>query len=112
MNTVAVKYLMQLPSRSTFLTLYKSTVFPARPCLSGKTFNGQNTQLLQTDWLTCGLLHKIETLFPNLSEINSDDDNKRDSFAFQHKITLLFPCGRMFASFKKSDQASDTFLGA
>ena len=40
--------------------------------LSGKTLDEQNTQLLQKDWLTPGLIHEIETLFPNPSEINSD----------------------------------------
>jgi hypothetical protein len=79
---------------------------------SGKTLDEQNTQLLQKDWLTPGLIHEIETLFPNPSEINSDDDNRRDSVAFQRKISLLFPCGRMFASFKQIDQAADMFLGA
>jgi hypothetical protein len=80
--------------------------------LSGKTLNEQNTQLLQKDWLTPGLIHEIETFFPTPSEINSDDDNRRDSVAFQRKISLRFPCGRMFASFKQIDQAADMFLGA
>jgi hypothetical protein len=60
--------------------------------LSGKTLDKQNTQLLQKDWLTPGLIHEIETLFPNPSEINSDDDKRRDSVAFQRKISLLIPC--------------------
>jgi hypothetical protein len=71
----------------------------------------QNTELLQKDWLTPGLIHEIETLFPIPSEINSDDDNKRDSIALQRKIALLFPCGRLFASFKQIRQAVDMFLG-
>jgi hypothetical protein len=57
-----------------------------------------------------GLIHEIETLFPNLSEINSDDDSRHDSIAFQCKIALLYPCGWMFASFKQIDQAADMFL--
>ena len=80
--------------------------------ISGKSPAKQNTELLQKDWLTPGLIHEIEALFPNASEINSDDDNKRDSLAFQSKIALLFPCGRLFASFKQIDQAADMFLGA
>jgi hypothetical protein len=66
---------------------------------------------LQKDWLTSGLVHEIETLSPNSSEINSDDGNRRDSIAFQRKIALLFPLKRMFVSFKQIDQAADMFLG-
>ena len=80
--------------------------------LSGKSLDEQNTVLLQKDWLTPGLIHEIEALFPNASEINSDDDNKRDSLTFQRKIALLFPCVRLFASFKQIDQAADMFLDA
>jgi hypothetical protein len=55
----------------------------------------------EKDWLGPGLIHESKTLFPNPSGINSDDNKKRDSIAFQrNKIALLFPCGRMFASFK------------
>jgi hypothetical protein len=80
--------------------------------LSGKTLDDQNKELLQKSWLTPGLTHEIESLFPDASEINRDDDNKRDPIAFQRKIALLFPCGRIFASFKQIDQAADMFLGA
>jgi hypothetical protein len=62
--------------------------------------------------LTTGLIAEIETLFPSRSEIQKDNDNKRDPRAFEHKIAQLFPKGRMFASFKQLDQAADMFLGA
>jgi hypothetical protein len=78
-----LKYPVQLLSPSTFLTLcmkYRD---------SAKTQDEHNSELLQKDWLTSGLIHEIETLFPNPSEINTDDDNKRDSLAFQRKIALL-----------------------
>jgi hypothetical protein len=80
--------------------------------LSSKTPDKHNTEVLQKDWSTPGLIHESETLFPNPSEINSDNDNKRDPIAFQCKISLLFPCRRMFVSFKQIDQAADMFLGA
>jgi hypothetical protein len=102
----------EVPDTTTF-TLY-IPVFVQKCSLSGKTLpvDEQNTELLQKDWLTPGLIHEIETLFPNPSEINSENDNKCDSIAFQCKIALLFPCRRLFASFKQIDQAADTFLGA
>jgi hypothetical protein len=56
---------------------------------------------LQKDWLTPGLIHEIETLFPNPSEINSDDDKRRDSTAFQSKIySYFFVDGSLPASSK------------
>jgi hypothetical protein len=96
---------------ATTFTLYIPD-FVQEYSLSGQTLDEQNTQLLQKDRLTPGLIHEIETLFPNPSEINSDDDNRRDSNAFQRKIALLFPCGRIFASFKQLDRAVDMFLVA
>ncbi len=100
----------ELPDATTF-TLYIPD-FVQQYSLSGKTLAQQNTELLQKDWLTPGLTHEIESLFPIASEINRHDDNKRDSIAFQRKAALLFPSGRMFASFKQIDQAADMFLGA
>jgi hypothetical protein len=50
--------------------------------------------------------------FPTPTDIQVDDDNKRDPIAFQHKIAQLFPVGRIFASFKQIDQAADMSLGA
>jgi hypothetical protein len=100
----------ELPDATTY-TLYIPD-FVQEFSDSGKSPHEQNTELLQKDWLTPGLIHEIQTLFPNPSEINSSDDNKRDPLAFQRKIALLFPCGRMFASFKQIDQAADMFLGA
>jgi hypothetical protein len=79
--------------------------------LSEKSLDQQKKELLQKDWLTSGLIGEIEALFPCRSEIKSDNDNKRDPRAFQHKIAQLFPSGRIFASFKQLDQAADMFLG-
>jgi hypothetical protein len=72
----------------------------------------QKNELLQKDWLTSGLTHEIETLFPTHIEIQINDDNKCDPIAFQHKIPQLFPFGLIFASFKQINQAADLFLGA
>jgi hypothetical protein len=74
---------------ATSFTLYIPD-FVQEYSLSGKTLDKENTQLLRKDWLTPGLIHEIETLFPNPSEINSDDDNRCDSIAFQRKIALYF----------------------
>ena len=80
--------------------------------LSDQSLEEQKNELLRKDWLTPGLVHQIHTLFPTCSEIKTDDDNKRDPTAFEHKISQLFPPGRIFASFKQLDQAADMFLGA
>jgi hypothetical protein len=76
------------------------------------TLDEQNTQLLQKDWLTTGLLEESEALFQSLLEIKANNQNKCDPIAFQHKIAKLFPPGRIFASFKQLDQAADMFHGA
>jgi hypothetical protein len=80
--------------------------------LSSLSYEEQNRQLLQKDWLTRGLTQEIEALYPTAAEIKKEDDNKRDPAAFQQKISKLFPSGRIFASFKQLDQAADMFLGA
>ena len=80
--------------------------------LSEQSLEQQKIDLLQKDWLTYGLIHEIELLFPTQSEIKINDDNKCDTNAFQHKISQLFAPGRIFASFKQLDQAADMFLGA
>ena len=97
-TTIEEQIPAEVPGATTFTLYIPDFVHEYR--VSAKTQDKQNSELLRKDWLTSGLIHKIETLFPNPSEINSDDDNKRDSVAFQCKIALLFPCGRMFASFK------------
>ncbi len=89
------------PDVTTF-TLYVPD-FVQQYRLSEQTPDEQNTELLRKDWLTPGLTHEIESLFPTASEINRHDDNKRDSIAFQRKAALLFPSGRMFASFKHTN---------
>jgi hypothetical protein len=66
----------ELPDATTF-TLYIPN-FVQQYSLSGKTLAQQNTELLQKDWLTPGLTHEIESLFPIASEINRHDDNKCD----------------------------------
>jgi hypothetical protein len=66
---------------------------------------------LQKDWLTSGLTHVIQNLFPTHSDIQINDENKRALIAFQHQIAQLFPFGHIFASFKQIDQGADMFLG-
>jgi hypothetical protein len=59
--------------------------------VSSLTLDEQNQELLQKGWLTNGLQAEIEVLFPTSNEIKPNDDNKRDTIAFQHKIAKLFP---------------------
>jgi hypothetical protein len=80
--------------------------------LSEQSLEEQKNELLGKDWLTSGLIHKIHSLYPTCLEIKTDDDNTHDRTAFEHKISQLFPSGRIFASFKQLDQAAKMFLGA
>jgi hypothetical protein len=80
--------------------------------LYDKSLEEQKNELLGKDWLTSGLTYEIESLFPTPTDIQGNDDNKRDPIAFPHQIAQLFPVGRIFASFKQIDQAADIFLGA
>jgi hypothetical protein len=96
--------------RATTFTLYLPK-FLREYSLSEQSLEEQKNELMQKDWLTSGLIHEIHSLYPTCSEIKTDDDNKRDPTAFEHKISQLFPPGRIFASFKQLDQAADVFLG-
>jgi hypothetical protein len=80
--------------------------------LSEKSVEDQKNKLIRKDWLTFGLIQEIESWLTTRSDINVDEDNKRDPAAFQQKIAQLFPPGRIFSSFKQLDQAADMFLGA
>jgi hypothetical protein len=86
--------------------------FLALYIVSPLSWDLQNKELLKEDWLTPGLLLEIEALAPAPSEIQADQDNRRDPTAFQNKIAKLFPVGRIFASFKQLDQAADIFLSS
>jgi hypothetical protein len=109
-TTMEEETIADAPGATTF-TLYIPD-FLEEYSLSDKSLEAQKNELLRKDWLTSGLTHEIETLFPTRAEIQVNDDNKRDPIAFQHKIAQLFPLGRIFASFKQIDQAADMFLGA
>jgi hypothetical protein len=95
----------EAPDATTF-TLYIPD-FLREYSLSEQSVEEQKNELLRRNWLTSGLIHEIHSLYPTCSEIKTDDDNKRDPTAFEHKISQLFPPGRIFASFKQLDQATD-----
>jgi hypothetical protein len=99
----------EAPGATTF-TLYIPN-FLREYSLSEQSLEEQKNKLLRMDWLTSGLIHEIHSLYPTCSEIKTDDNNKRDPTAFEHKISQLFPTGRIFASFRQLDQAADMFLG-
>ena len=71
--------------------------------LSEQSVEEQKNELIRKDWLTSGLIQEIESLLPTRSDINVDEDNKRDPAAFERNIAQLFPPGRIFASSKQLD---------
>jgi hypothetical protein len=72
----------EAPGATTF-TLYIPG-FLWEYSLSEQPLEGQEkNELLQKDWLTSGLIHKIYSLFPTCSEIKTDDDNKCDPAAIR-----------------------------
>jgi hypothetical protein len=77
------------PGATTF-TLYIPD-FLREYSLSEQSLEEQKNELLRKDWLTSGLIHEILSLYPTCSEIKTNDDNKRDPNAFEHKISQLFP---------------------
>jgi hypothetical protein len=108
--TMDEEMIAEAPGATTF-TLYIPN-FLREYRLSEQSLEEQKNELLQKNWLTSGLLiHKIHSFFPTCSEIKTDDDNKCNPTAFEHKISQLFPSGHIFASFKQLDQAADMFLG-
>jgi hypothetical protein len=107
--TMEEALIAEAPGTTTF-TLYIPD-FLQEYSLSDKSLVEQKNELLRKDWLTSGLTYEIEAMFPTPTDIQVNDDDKRDEIAFQHKIAQLFPVGRIFASFKQIDQAADMFLG-
>jgi hypothetical protein len=108
--TMEEALIAEAPGVTTF-TLYIPD-FLQEYSLSDKSLDEQKNELLRKDWLTSGLTYEIQAMFPTPTDIQVNDDNKRDPIAFQHKIAQLFPVGRIFASFKQINQAADMFLGA
>jgi hypothetical protein len=108
--TMEEALIAEAPGVTTF-TLYIPD-FLQEYSLSDKSLDEQKNELLRKDWLTSGLTYEIQAMFPTPTDIQVNDDNKRDPIAFQHKIAQQFPVGHIFASFKQIDQAADIILGA
>jgi hypothetical protein len=66
--------------------------------------------MLKRDWLTPDLRLEIQSLFPEAHE--KDDSGLRNHESYERKISILFPPGRVFASFTQLVQASKLFLDA
>jgi len=94
-------------------TLYIPSFFSSyeERLANGEDKKDLNHELLQKDWITTGLRDEISDLYPSDTE-KDPDTGQRDHAAFVEKATLLFPLGRLFASFKQLDQASKLFLDA
>jgi hypothetical protein len=76
-----------------------------------KTPQMASAEMLKEDWLTDDLRLEIQSFFP--------DSKEKDGSAGQHclesfkrTISVLFPPGRVFASFTQLVQASKLFLDA
>jgi hypothetical protein len=69
-----------------------------------------SSDMLKEDWVTDELRLEIESLFPEPHE--KDDSGLRCHDAYKRKISILFPPGRVFASFTQLVQASKVFLDA
>jgi hypothetical protein len=74
------------PSAITF-TIYIPD-FLEEYSFSELSLEQQKNELLQKDWFSSGIIREIELLFPARSEVNVDNDNKRDANAFQQNISL------------------------
>ena len=68
--------------------------------------------LAAKQWVTDGLMKEVDDCFPSSASINHYNDNERDCDLFAKKDALLFPVGRIFASFKQLDQAAELFCNA
>jgi hypothetical protein len=107
--TMEEEMIAEAPRATTF-TLFVPDFLREYSLSEQSLLEEQKNELLGKDWLTSGLIHEIHSLYPTCLEIKTDDDNNRDRTAFEHKISQLFPSGRIFASFKQLDQAAEMFL--
>jgi hypothetical protein len=94
-------------------TIYIPTFIPS---FQARYDNGEdkdflNRELLKMDWITTDLRLEVIALFPSRDE-KDPATGKRDHDAFVTKAQILFPVGRLFASFKQLDQVSKLFLEA
>ena len=78
---------------------------------NGEDKDAINREIQLQDWLTTDLRKEIITLYPTAAE-KDRVTGKRDHDAFQTKAKILFPVGRIFASFKQIDQVAKLFLDA
>jgi hypothetical protein len=69
-------------------------------------------EMKNLDWMTPDLIKEVEACYPTASEVNQGTENSRDLDAFKRKAELLFPVGRVFASYKQLNQAAGRFLDA
>jgi hypothetical protein len=87
----------------TFLLGYEEHLF------NGENKLALNRELLKKDWLTTDLCHEIIGLYPSVHK-KDPDTGKREQAAFVAKATIIFPLGRIFASFKQLDQVAKLFI--
>jgi hypothetical protein len=94
-------------------TVYIPTFFPPFRARydNGEDREALNRELLKMDWITTDLRLEVIALFPTRDE-KDPASGKRDHDAFVTKAKILFPQGRLFASFKQLDQVSKLFLEA
>ena len=95
------------------VTIYIPTFFPEyeQRFADGEDKEILNAELKKKDWITTDLLTEIIGLYPSTTE-KDPVSGKRDHAAFVAKAQLLFPKGRLFASFKQLDQVAKLFLDA
>jgi hypothetical protein len=93
--------------------IYIPTFLPAyeQRFANGEDKDAINRELLLKDWITTDLRNEIITLYPSAAE-KDPVTGKRDHAAFIAKAKMMFPVGRMFASFKQIDQVAKLFLDA
>lgn len=70
----------------------------------------EKAKLQSQNWLSESLVHEITSYFPQDTDIDRNDGNKRNPDAFSHKVGSMFPVGRIFASSKQLDQAAEMLL--
>jgi hypothetical protein len=74
--------------------------------LDGTALGGSKDE----DWLTDDLKEEITSHFPDTNDIG--DDRARSKVSFESHAAVLFPKGRIFASFVQLRVAVDMFLKA
>ena len=94
----------QTESNILYLPLFREELLN-----SGLEMSDINEKFLKMDWVTNELLHEVQSLFPEKSDIDTLSGSRKIA-QFEKNCSMLFPVGRVFACARQLMQVAKIFL--